>query len=62
MATGRMIRASISTSRKFAQLPTEFCQVLYLLLIVHADDFGMLAGDAWTVKYKAVPTSPRSED
>ena len=51
MATGRMIRASMSSSARLgssAQLPDEFCQVLYLLLIVHADDFGMLAGDAWT--------------
>lgn len=67
MARGRMIAKSLSTSQRYAQLHqvagrrAEFCQALYPLLIAHADDFGRLAGDVFTVKHMVVPTSPRSE-
>jgi hypothetical protein len=62
-----MIAKSLSTSQRYAQLHqvagrrAEFCQALYPLLIAHADDFGRLAGDVFTVKHMVVPTSPRSE-
>jgi hypothetical protein len=62
-----MLSKSLSTSRKFAELPhvagrlAEFCQALYPLLVVHADDFGRLPGDAFTVKLQVFPVSPRSE-
>jgi hypothetical protein len=63
-----MISKSLSTSEKFASLTTiagelaEFCQVLYPLIVSHADDFGRLQGDAFTVKHMCFPTSPRSKD
>jgi hypothetical protein len=62
-----MIAKSLSTSQRYAQLHqvagrrAEFCQALYPLLVAHADDFGRLAGDVFTVKHMVVPTSPRSE-
>ena len=64
MARGRMISKSLSTSRKFADLAaagdlTEFCQMLFPLLVSHADDYGRLSGDAFTVKFQVLPTSPR---
>lgn len=31
------------------------------MLIANADDFGRLAGDAWTVKHAVFPSSPRKE-
>jgi hypothetical protein len=67
MARGRMISKSLSTSSKYAALANhagklaEFCQALYPLLVSHADDFGRLAGDVFTVKFAVVPTSPRKE-
>lgn len=65
MARGRMISNSLSTSEKFASLVTvtpelfEFCHALYPLLVSHTDDFGRLQGDAFTVKAKCYPASPR---
>jgi hypothetical protein len=64
MARGRMISKSLSTSRKFAELSragelTEFCQLLFPLLVSHADDHGRLSGDAFTVKFRVFPISPR---
>lgn len=66
MARGRMISKSLSTSEKFAALYevagplAEFCQSLYPLLVSHADDFGRLQGDAFTVKHQCFPISPRT--
>jgi hypothetical protein len=63
-----MISKSLSTSRKFAQLPKiagelgEFCQVLFPLIVAHADDYGRLQGDAFTIKFQVFPISPRSEE
>lgn len=65
MARGRMISKSLSTSQKRAALHrivpelAEFCQQLYPLLVAHADDFGRLSGDPFTVKHAIDPTSPR---
>jgi len=36
--------------------------MLYPLLVAHADDFGRLAGDVFTVKHAVIPASPRSLD
>jgi hypothetical protein len=61
-----MLAQSLSTSQKFAALHAEagalaeFCQVLFVLAVAHADDCGRLQGDAWTVKQRVVPTSPRT--
>lgn len=60
MARGRIISKSLSTSRKFAKCG-EFAQVLYVLIVAHADDFGRQSGDAFTVKHQVFPVSPRSE-
>ncbi|MCX6553154.1 MAG: hypothetical protein NTY02_19495 [Acidobacteria bacterium] len=62
-----MISGALSTSRRFAHARDrggklgEFCQLLFPLLNAHADDFGRLAGDAFTVKALVLPTSPRRE-
>lgn len=67
MARGRLISRTLGSSRKYAALLRhagklgEFCQVLYPLLVAHSDDFGRLAGDAFTVKHAVFPTSPRRE-
>ena len=64
MARGRMISKSLSTSRKYGKLYQEplgeFCQALYPLLVAHADDFGRLEGDPYTIKHAVVPASPRN--
>ncbi len=68
MARGRMISKSLSTSEKFASLTdaagplAEFCQLLYPLIVAHADDFGRLQGDTFTIKHMCFPSSPRSVD
>lgn len=61
-----MISKSLSTSQRFARLNvvagrmTDFCQALYPLLTSHADDFGRLQGDPFTVKHVCHPTCRRS--
>lgn len=68
MARGRMISKSLSTSEKFASLVSsagrlaEFCHALYPLMVAHADDFGRLQGDVFTVKHVCYPASRRSLD
>jgi hypothetical protein len=60
-----MISKSLSTSVKRASLHAvagrlaEFTQGLYVLLVVHADDFGRLQGDLFTVQHVVDPSSPR---
>jgi len=62
-----MIAKALSTSRRYGRLHdvagrrAEFCQALYPLLVAHADDFGRLSGDTYTVKHAVIPTSPRKE-
>jgi hypothetical protein len=62
-----MLMKSLSTSVRYAALYgaagglAEFCQALFPLLVVHADDYGRLPGDVFTVKHVVVPASPRSE-
>lgn len=61
-----MISNSLSTSERWAALYgeagklAEFCQVLFVLLVSHADDHGRLKGSPFTVKHLVLPTSPRS--
>lgn len=63
-----MISKSLSTSEKFSALSAadsdlaEFCQILYLMLIPHSDDFGRLQGDPFTIKHQCLPASPRPID
>ncbi len=63
-----MISKSLSTSEKFAALVTEagplaeFCQLIYPLIVAHADDFGRIQGDPFTIKMMCFPVSPRSVD
>lgn len=63
-----MISKSLSTSEKFASLTgaagvlAEFCQTLYPLMVTHADDFGRMQGDTFTVKHMCFPSSPRTVD
>lgn len=65
MARGRMISKSLSTSQRFARVhevagrTAEFAQILYALLLAHADDFGRIEGDPFHIKHAIVPTSPR---
>jgi hypothetical protein len=66
VARGRMISKSLSTSQRYAQLAKvagplgEFSQALFPLMVAHADDFGRISGDAFTVKHLCHPTSRRS--
>jgi len=61
-----MISKTLSISNRYSDLEdilgplTEFGQVLYMLLVVHSDDWGKLQGDASTVKALVVPRSKRS--
>ena len=67
MARGRLLVKSLSTSQRFADLYSvagrlaECCQAMFPLLVAHADEWGRLAGDPFTIKRLVVPTSPRSE-
>ncbi len=67
MARGRLVSRTLGSSRKFAALQKEagklgeFCQGLYPLIVANTDDFGRMAGDAFTVKHAVFPTSPRRE-
>lgn len=60
-----MISKSLSTSAKVAALHricpkmAEFCRVLFVLLVAHADDHARLQGDELTVKLQVDPISPR---
>jgi hypothetical protein len=68
MARGRLISRTLGSSRKFAALQQhagklgEFAQSLYPLLVANSDDYGRLAGDAFTVKHAVFPTSARREE
>jgi len=65
MVRGRLLARSLSTSRRYAALYVrapdlaEFAQLLYPLLMIHADDYGRFDGDPWTVKQVVLPASPR---
>jgi len=60
-----MLSKSLGASRKFARCGTvagEFPQLLFTLLVPHADDWGRMTGDAFTVRLAVFPSSGRSED
>lgn len=67
MARGRLISKCLGSSRKFHGLLRaggklgEFCQVLFPLIVANTDDFGRMAGDAFTVKNVVLPSSRRPE-
>ena len=67
MAQRRMISKSLGYSRKFHAVNAkcgklgDFAQALFPLIVVHADDFGRLDGDAFTIKHMVFPVSPHSE-
>jgi hypothetical protein len=66
MARARLLSRTLGASRKFASAGQagklgEFAQLLYTLIIPHTDDFGRMAGDAFTVKHAVFPTSKRRE-
>lgn len=67
MARGRLISKSLGSSRKFHSVIHvggklgEFCQVLFPLIVANTDDFGRMAGDAFTIKNVVLPSSRRSE-
>ena len=67
MARGRLVSRTLGSSRKFAALRDragklgEFAQLLFPMLVACSDDFGRMAGDAFTVKLTVFPSSPRPE-
>jgi hypothetical protein len=68
MAQRRMISRNLGSSRKFHAVNVrcgkleDFSQALFPLIVVNADDFGRLEGDAFTVKHKVFPVSSRTEE
>lgn len=67
MARGRLISRTLGSSRKFHDLLQaggklgEFSQVLFPLIVANTDDFGRMAGDAFTIKNVVLPSSRRAE-
>ena len=65
MARGRMLSRTLGSSRRFNAVGdvagdlAEFAQLLFTLLVPHTDDFGRMAGDAYTVKLTVFPGSSR---
>lgn len=59
MADARLIYTRISTDQKFIRL-NEFEQLLFILLIVHSDDYGRLSGDIMALKYILLPSSQQT--
>ena len=63
-----MISKNLGSSRKFQAVNAkcgklgDFAQALFPLIVVNADDFGRLDSDAFTVKHKVFPVSPRTEE
>ena len=69
MARGRMISKTLGSSQRFqavaATASTQelglFYQLVFVLIVSHADDWGRLEGDAFTIKHRIFPVSERSE-
>lgn len=65
MARGRMLSKTLSVSQRFnsiepaGDIPAEFAQLLFTLLLPHTDDFGRMSGDPFSVKMTALPASLR---
>lgn len=68
MALRRMISNTLGGSKKIAKLlktagkSADFCQVVYMIGIPWADDFGQLTADPWEWKYNFFRVSPKSEN
>ena len=67
MARGRMISRTLGSSRRFSALANEagaltcFARLLYVLCVTHADDFGRMEGDPFTIRHRVFPIAPESE-
>ena len=65
MARGRMISKTLGSSRRFKLVEkhapelAEFARLIYVLCVSHADDWGRLEGDAFTVKHRVFPVTER---
>jgi hypothetical protein len=63
-----MISRNLGSSRKFHAVNAkcgklgDFAQAVFPLIVVNADDFGRLEGDAFTVQHKVFPVSPHPEE
>lgn len=58
MARRRMIEVSIAHDKALNSLP-DFCQLLYLKILPHTDDFGRFEGDPELVKARVDPLSKK---
>ena len=61
MASWRAITKGIATSPRFVTM-SEWEQLLFIQMVVQADDFGRLAGDPLQVKLICCPATPRNVD
>lgn len=63
-----MISRSLGSSEKFSTLQTtenglaDFCHILFVFLVINADELGRFEGDAFTVKHTGFPISNHSLD
>ncbi len=59
MARGRLILKVLSSSIKWNNLKDDyFTKHLYMLSYIHADDWGMIPGDARTIRSQVLPELP----
>ena len=67
MARGRMISRTLGSSRRFSAVAEEagsltcFARLLYVLCVSHADDFGRMEGDPFTIRHRVFPIAAESE-
>lgn len=60
-----MISKTLSVSQRFntvpdtPEVPAEFAQLLFTLLLPHTDDFGRMSGDPFSIKMTVLPASVR---
>ena len=68
MARGRMISRTLGSSRRFSAVDQHagdlacFARLVYVLCVSHADDWGRLEGDAFTIKHRVFPVAPHTEE
>ena len=60
MARGRMVSSSIRNSAKMAALSCDGARLLFLSLILSADNLGRVRGEPLQVKAEALPRNPAS--
>ena len=63
-----MVSKTLGSSRRFQAIDeiapsadSSFYQLIFVLIVSHADDFGRLEGDAFTIKHRVFPVSRRPE-